>query len=96
MAKTLKKIDISKAIHNKIGYTKSLSEELVDSILSAMKIQLKKGHSVKIHGFGSFIVKNKKARKGRNPQTGQDIIIAARAVLKFQISKVLRNIFKEK
>ena len=96
MSKIIKKTDIANTIHNKIGYTKTFGEQLVESILSIMKKKLHEGQDVKIHGFGNFVVKHKKERKGRNPQTGETMTISARKILKFYISQTLRNEFKDK
>ena len=91
----VKKADLSKSVYNKIGYTKKFSEELVEEMLSIIKNKLKTGHGVKIYGFGRFVLKDKKARKGRDPQTGESLLINARRVLKFYSSKSLRKVFKK-
>ncbi len=91
----VKKIDLSESVHNKIGYTKKFSEDLVEEMLSIIKNKLKKGKSVKIYGFGKFVLRDKKARKGRDPQTGEPILISARRVLKFHSSKSLRKVFEK-
>ncbi len=90
----VKKIDLSKSVYSKIGYTKKFSEDLVEEMLSIIKNKLKTGHGVKIYGFGRFVLKDKKARTGRNPQTGKPLLIDARRVLKFYSSKSLRKVFK--
>ena len=94
MAKIINKMNISKAIYKKIGYSKVFAEDLTESILFIIKDNLKQGRNVKIHKFGNFIVKDKKERKGRNPQTGEPIIIPAHRTVKFQMSRVLRELFK--
>jgi len=88
------KVDLAEFVYNKIGYTKSFSEELVEEILSIIKKNWAQGQGVKIYGFGQFVLKEKKARKGRNPRTGKPLMIAARRVLKFYSSKALRKVFK--
>ena len=85
--KTLTKSDIILAVHSKIGYNKKYCEELVDGFFDMIREHLKKGRGVQIHGFGKFILKDKKARRGRNPQTGKAIIIKARRVLLFRASE---------
>jgi integration host factor subunit alpha len=67
----------------------------VDSVFDIMKDCLARGEKIKISGFGNFVVKEKKARRGRNPQTGQEIEISARRVLTFKSSQVLRKALSE-
>ena len=82
------------SVFEKIGYTKKLSGEIVEEIFSLMRNQLLSGRGVKIYGFGKFILKDKKARRGRDPQTGKSITISSRRVLIFKPSLVLRKKFK--
>ena len=91
--KTLTKMDIAQAVYKKIGYSKTFSEELVSDLFYIIKNHLTKGRGIKIHGFGKFILKDKKSRKGRNPQTGQPLIISARRVLLFHTSTALKKRF---
>lgn len=65
--------------------------EAVEATLEAIKEALKKGEKIQLVGFGSFQVRAKRARKGRNPQTGSEIVIAARKVLKFKPGKDLQH-----
>ena len=67
------------------------SIEIVDRVFESIKVALEKGESVKIAGFGKFEVKQKRSRRGRNPQTGEEIEITARKVLKFRPSQILRD-----
>lgn len=96
MPKIITKTDIARAIYNKVGYSRAFAEEMTESVLSIIKDNLKEGRDVKIYRFGNFVVNAKKPRKGRNPQTGEDIIIPKHKILKFQISKTLKDIFKGK
>lgn len=89
----LTKLDISEAVYNKIGYSKKFSEELVDELFEYIKNHLIKGQGIKIHGFGKFVLKDKKPRKGRNPKTGKSLIISARRVLLFHTSTALKKRF---
>ena len=89
----LTKVDISEAVYNKIGYSKKFSEELIDELFEYIKTHLMKGQGIKIHGFGKFVLKDKKPRKGRNPKTGKAVIISARRVLLFHTSTVLKKRF---
>ena len=91
--KRLTKADIAKAVYNKIGYSKVHCEDLVDSFFEMIKDHLKKGTGVQIHGFGKFILKDKKARRGRNPQTGEELTIKARRVLLFHASEIFKKQF---
>jgi len=71
------------------GITKKQATEAIELTLELIKRALKRGEKVQLVGFGSFQVKNKRARKGRNPQTGEEITISARKVLKFKPGKAL-------
>ncbi len=84
------KADIIEAIYQKIGYSKKDAADLVELIFNTIKETLAKGEKIKISGFGNFVVRDKKARTGRNPQTGTAIKISARRVLTFKPSQVLR------
>jgi integration host factor subunit alpha len=88
---TLKKIDIIDHIHGEIGLTRNECAAFVDSLFEIMKDEMSQGRNVKISGFGKWVVANKHARKGRNPQTGEDLKIAARRVVSFKASNVLRK-----
>lgn len=85
------KADIIEAIHQKIGYSKKDAADMVELIFDTIKTTLSKGEKIKISGFGNFVVRQKKARTGRNPQTGEAITISARRVLTFKPSQVLRE-----
>ncbi len=85
------KIDLAQKINEALGYTKKYSMELVDQVFDILKDTLAEGEKIKISGFGNFMIKEKKTRRGRNPQTGEEIIIEARKVLTFKSSQVLRK-----
>ncbi len=85
------KADIVDAICQKIGLSKKESSDMVEDIFDLMKEHLEKGNQVKISGFGSFNVRTKKIRRGRNPQTGDAMDISARNVLTFKMSPVLKK-----
>ena len=85
------KLDIIQNVSDKLGLSKRDSSRIVESVFEIMKEQLSKGDTVKISGFGNFVVRNKKARKGRNPQTGSEMEIAARKVLTFKSSNLLKK-----
>ncbi|HDQ04151.1 MAG TPA: integration host factor subunit alpha [Deltaproteobacteria bacterium] len=85
------KIDIIQNVYEKLGFSKKDSAEIVETIFELMKDKLSQGEKVKISGFGNFVVKEKRSRRGRNPQTGEEISITARRVLTFKSSQVLRK-----
>ena len=91
---TTTKARLAEILYNKIGYTKQFSKVLVDDIFSNIQERLQNGQGVKIAGFGKFVLKDKKKRKGRNPQTGDSLIIKSRRVVVFRPSPVLKKKFK--
>ena len=88
---TLTKSQITDAIAQQNGFTKKQSTETVETILELIKSTLASGDDVLISGFGKFCVKDKRERKGRNPATGEDMILAPRRVVTFKCSGKLRN-----
>lgn len=93
--KTITKSDIVDSVNAKIGFSKKDSVEIVDRVFESIKLVLERGECVKIAGFGKFEVKQKLSRRGRNPQTGEEIEITARKVLKFRPSQILRDAMME-
>ncbi len=85
------KADLVESIYEKIGFSKKESSDIVEMIFDCMKETLEKGEKIKISGFGNFVVRAKRPRMGRNPQTGQEIEISARRVLTFRPSQVLKQ-----
>jgi len=85
------KADIVEKIYEKIGFSKKESAELVDKVFDIIKETLEDGEKIKIAGFGNFVVKEKADRRGRNPQTGEEITITARKILTFKPSQVLKT-----
>jgi integration host factor subunit alpha len=85
------KADIAEKIHTTTGFSKKDSAAMMESVFAIMKESLEAGEAIKISGFGSFVVSQKDARRGRNPQTGEAITIEARKVLTFKPSSVLRE-----
>ena len=84
------KAEIVEAIYEKIGFSKKESAEIVELVFDTIKDTLEKGERIKISGFGNFLVRQKRPRIGRNPQTGQEIEISARKVLTFKPSQILK------
>ncbi len=84
------KADIVEALYEKVGFSKKEAADLVEMVFDTIKSTLSQGQKIKISGFGNFVVREKRSRIGRNPQTGQSIEISARRVLTFRPSQVLR------
>ena len=85
------KAEIVEHIYERVGFSKKESAELVEKVFQIIKETLSAGEKVKVSGFGNFVVREKNARKGRNPQTGEEIRLDARRVLTFKPSLVLKN-----
>jgi integration host factor subunit alpha len=85
------KADIIEQIYEKVGFSKKESAEIVELVFDTMKETLEKGEKIKISGFGNFVVRQKRPRIGRNPQTGEEIEISARKVMTFRPSQVLKS-----
>mgnify|MGYP003577913030 FL=1 len=85
------KAEIITRIYEKIGFSKKDATDVVEATFDIIKGSLEKGEKVKISGFGNFVVNTKRPRKGRNPQTGDEIIIVGRKVLTFKASQILKK-----
>src|SRR5947207_10541237 len=85
------KADIVDRIYEKVGFSKKEATDVVESIFEIIKERLEKAEKVKISGFGNFVINAKRPRKGRNPQTGEEIVISGRRVLSFKPSPVLKK-----
>ncbi len=88
---TLTRADLSEAVFEEIGLSRSECSGLVESILDHMGEALAKGEQVKISGFGTFLLRDKPPRVGRNPMTGVEVAIAPRRVLTFRASPKMRE-----
>ena len=88
---TLTKADIANVISSRVGYTRKHSLKVVDSLFELIKDSLENGEDVLISGFGKFSVKEKRERRGRNPQTGEPIILSPRKIVTFKYSGKLRH-----
>ncbi|TFH46795.1 MAG: integration host factor subunit alpha [ANME-2 cluster archaeon] len=88
---TLSKVQIVESIHNQIGLPKNKSTEIVETFLEVIKSTLASGEDVLIPNFGKFCVKEKTERKGRNPNTGDDLMLEPRKVVTFRCSGKLRD-----
>ncbi|MCP4005848.1 MAG: integration host factor subunit alpha [bacterium] len=89
------KADIVETIYERVGFSKKESAELVETVFDVIKEALVNGEKAKFSGFGNFVVREKNARKGRNPQTGEEIQLEARRVLTFKPSLVLKTALNE-
>jgi len=87
----LTKADIVKSIHDQIGFPQNRSADIFESFLEIIKQSLEKGETVMISGFGKFGVIEKNARRGRNPHTGERLMIASRKIATFKASPGLRD-----
>jgi len=92
----LTKEKITDSIYNQVGLSKTQSRRVVESLLDIMKHTLEKGEDLLLSGFGKFLVKDKAARRGRNPQTKEDLKLKARRVVVFRTSGVLRKKINQK
>ncbi len=88
---TLTRADLADAIHRQVGLSRTDSSRLVEQILGNMCEALANGENVKISGFGTFVLREKGERIGRNPKTGVEVPIAPRRVLTFRASQMMRD-----
>ncbi len=88
---SLTKAQMADRLYKEAGFSKKESTELVELLFKLMKDTLARGEKVKISGFGNFIIRDKGARRGRNPQTGEVMEISARRVLTFRPSQILKE-----
>lgn len=86
------KAEIVQAIYDRLGgFSKKEAADLVDLVFETMKETLGRGEKIKVSGFGNFVLRDKRQRQGRNPQTGDPILITERRVLSFKASNILRH-----
>jgi len=88
---TLTRADLAESLHQEVGLSRSDSAEVVEQILVEMCEALSRGENVKISGFGTFVLRDKGERIGRNPKTGIEVPIAPRRVLTFRASQMMRD-----
>jgi integration host factor subunit alpha len=88
---TLTKAQMVESVQNQIGLPRNRSSEIVETLLEIIKSTLASGEDVLVSGFGKFSVNEKKARRGRNPATGEDMMLEARKVVTFKCSGKLRD-----
>lgn len=85
------KADIVDAIFEKVGLSKKEAQDIIEILFDTIKQTFAEGESVKISGFGTFNVRKKVSRRGRNPKTGEDLEIAPRRVITFRVSNQLKE-----
>ena len=90
--RTITRADLSESVFQEVGLSRNESSDLVETILGEVVEALARGESVKISSFGSFTVRDKGQRVGRNPKTGQEVPILPRRVLVFRASNVLKSL----
>ena len=89
--KTVTRADLCEAVYQKVGLSRTESAELVEHVLGEISACIIRGESVKLSSFGSFVVRNKGERVGRNPKTGEEVPISPRRVMVFKPSNVLKQ-----
>lgn len=92
---TLTKADLADRLFTELGVTKLVAKEIVDSVFEEMRQALERGENVKLSGFGNFDLRDKYARPGRNPKTGEEKIISARRVVTFKAGQKLKALVQE-
>jgi len=88
---TITKETLINKIYNQVGLSKARSKQVVEALIEIIKRSLENGEDVLISGFGKFMVRNKSARRGRNPQTSEELQLRARRVVSFKLSGVLKR-----
>ena len=83
---TMTKADLADKVYEKVGLSRKEAVEMIETLFSSMKSILSEGESIKITGFGTFLVRKKSSRRGRNPKTGEEMEITARKVITFKPS----------
>ncbi|MCS6943966.1 MAG: integration host factor subunit alpha [Sutterellaceae bacterium] len=90
-AKTVTKAELAEALFERLGLNKREAREMVDSFFDEIRQALERGETVKLSGFGNFLLRDKRQRPGRNPKTGEEIAITARRVVTFHASQKLKT-----
>ena len=88
---TITKNSLVEVIHNEVGLNKREAKEFIEEFFEMIKASLEEGHDIKISGFGNFTLRDKVARPGRNPKTGQEVSISARRVVTFNPGEKLKS-----
>ena len=85
------KADIVDVLCSKLEHPRKETQEIIEAMFEMIKVELEKGESIKLPGFGNFVVRSKRSRVGRNPKTGEKVTITARQVISFKASSILRD-----
>ncbi len=88
---TITKARLAEALFDEVGLNKREAKDLIDQFFEEIRSSLEKGEAVKISGFGSFVLRDKGSRPGRNPKTGEEVPISARRVVTFRTSQKLKK-----
>lgn len=88
---TLTRAELGEEIHEQVGLSRSESVQMVETVLDAVSDALVRGENVKISSFGSFVLRDKNRRMGRNPKTGEEVPIEPRRVMTFRPSQIMRD-----
>lgn len=89
--RTLTRVDLAEAVYQKVGLSRTESADLVEMVIDEICDSVAKGESVKLSSFGSFLVRDKNERIGRNPKTGEEVPITPRRVMVFKPSNILKE-----
>ena len=90
--KTLTRADLTEVLHREVGLSRTESADMVNAVLDLVSHALVEGQTVKLSSFGTFMVRSKRQRMGRNPKTGEEVPITPRRVLVFRPSQIMKNI----
>ena len=88
---TVTKARLAEALFEEVGFNKREAKELIDEFFEEIRASLEQGEAVKVSGFGSFLLRDKRSRPGRNPKTGEEVPISARRVVTFRASQKLKS-----
>ena len=93
--KTVTRLDVAEAIYTEVGLSRKDSNEILDMIVDEIVAELSRGNDVKLSSFGTFSLRDKNARTGRNPKTGVEAVISSRRVISFKPSQTMRKIINQ-
>ena len=93
---TITRLDVAEAIYTEVGLSRKDSGEILDMIVDEIVQELSDGRDVKLSSFGTFSLRDKRARTGRNPKTGVEAVISSRRVISFKPSQAMRKIINKK
>lgn len=92
---TVTRLDVAEAIYTEIGLSRKDSSDILDMIIDEIVRELSQGNDVKLSSFGTFSLRDKKARTGRNPKTGVEAVISSRRVISFKPSQTMRKLINK-